>query len=149
MNTKLCALMAICALLCCAAPCARAELSVTETNRRVIECERMGNHSGAIAAFESIRNTGARENSGVYCTAYPAAALAYDQSGNAPRAYAILETLRNLIARRVGYLQRSPAAMNATLAALADLGPRFADDSCRSLCADMVARAQHVRDAQQ
>lgn len=119
----------------------RAAPDPAELAARVVKCERMQNHAGAIAAFEALPHTSGAGNSGVFCACYPSAALAYDAAGRPADALRVLETLRNLIIRRAGYLQRSPRAMSDTLAALASLAPSFASPDARELIADTLARA--------
>ncbi len=120
----------------------RAAPSPSELAARVIACERAANHSGAIAAWEALPNTSGSANSGAFSASYPAAALAYDQSGRPQDAARVLETLRNLVARRVSFLRRSPQAMRATLDALAQAAPLFTSPDSRELAADILARAQ-------
>lgn len=77
-------------------------------------------------------------HSGADALLIPSAAMAYERSGNPAQAYALLESLRNQLARPHGFLSH-PANRHALAAALR--AAAFADPDCRAILPQLTRAA--------
>jgi hypothetical protein len=136
-NPRLVALLSLAIACACSS---QAQTRKESPMNAVVRCESAGHDAQAIAAWESMPHDMLR--SGIAARCAPFAALAYERDGQPDKARTILENLANVLRARSNYLVRLPAARVATLQSIADCAPRFTDTDCRTLCADMLARAQ-------